>query len=202
MGHATHQAGYKYAYNDGDGSTYYDVEYALQLGAFDRNFHEQHIAVQPLPFATLDESYPMINGRGYPDTVNPDAIANASVQERLGLAEPYPSQKLSSLITATKGQYILLRLNNVSLSDFHTITRAGHSDAGGGQGRQPAARPRSGRAGPLVGKDLSYETTSFTFGGGETADVILDTTNVAPGTYFLYDARLNHLATTRRTSAA
>ncbi len=29
----THQAGYKYVYNDGDGSTYYDVEQPLQFGA-------------------------------------------------------------------------------------------------------------------------------------------------------------------------
>ncbi len=42
--------------------------------AFDRNFHEQHIAVQPLPFWSLDESYPMINGRGYPDTINPNPL--------------------------------------------------------------------------------------------------------------------------------
>ena len=81
--------------------------------------------MQPLPFATLDESYPMINGRGYPDTVNTGAIVNTSVQERLGLAEPWPSQKISSLITATKGQYILLRINNVSLSDYHTISVLG-----------------------------------------------------------------------------
>jgi len=29
----------KYAYNDGDGSTYYDVEYPLQIHGFDPNFH-------------------------------------------------------------------------------------------------------------------------------------------------------------------
>jgi len=38
LGSFTHHTGYKYAYNDGDGSTYYDVDYPLQLTAFDRNF--------------------------------------------------------------------------------------------------------------------------------------------------------------------
>ena len=182
---ATHQAGYKYVYNDGDGSTYYDVEKELQLAAFDRKFHEEHIAVQPLPFATLDESYPMINGRGYPDTVNTGVIANVSAQERLGLDEPYPSQKISSLITATQGQYILLRINNVSLSDYHTISVLGIP-------MRVVGKDANLLRGP-TGKDLSYETTSFTLGGGETVDLILDTSDVTPDTYFLYDARLNHL---------
>jgi hypothetical protein len=180
-----HHNGFKYAYNDGDGSTYYDVDYALQLGGFDRFFHEQHIAVQPLPFATLDESYPLINGRGYPDTVNTGFVGNVSVQERLGLADPYPSQKLNSLITVSQNQLVLLRINNVSLSDFHTISVLGIPMRVVGK---DAALLRS-----PSGVDLSYETTSFTLGGGETVDLILDTVDVAPGTYFLYDTRLNHL---------
>ena len=53
----THHTGNKYAYNDGDGSTCYDVEYPLQIGGFDPNFHEEHIAVQPLPFAPMDDNY-------------------------------------------------------------------------------------------------------------------------------------------------
>lgn len=189
----THQAGYKYAYNDGDGSSYYDVEKELQFSAFDRNFHEQHILVQPLPFAALDESYPMINGRGYPDTVNPDDITNATVGDILGIGAEYPSQKITSRIVATAGQRVLLRLSNVSLSDFHTVTVLGIPMRVIAKDAKLLRGPDPDGAGSLVGKDLSYETTSFTFGGGETADVILDTTGVTPGTYFLYDSRLNHL---------
>ena len=40
----------KFAYNDGDGSTGYDVDFPIQILGFDRNFHDEHIAVQPLPF--------------------------------------------------------------------------------------------------------------------------------------------------------
>ena len=44
------------------------------------------------------------------------------------------------------------------------------------------------------GKNLYYNTNSVTLGGGESADVILDTTGVAPGTYFLYTTNLNYLS--------
>ena len=61
--------GDKYVYNDGDGTTLYDVEVPIQLSGFDGNFHDASLFVQPLPFAALETNYPMINGRGYPDTV-------------------------------------------------------------------------------------------------------------------------------------
>lgn len=185
-GNADPAAPQGYAYNDGDGSTAYDVEYPLQLSAFDRVFHEQHIEVQPLPFSDLDESYPMINGRGYPDTVSTLPVTNSLVSANLGYNTNFPSQKVSSLITAKKGQRILLRLSNVSLSDFHTITVLGIP-------MRVVAKDAKLLRSP-AGLDLSYETTSFTFGGGETVDFILNTANTAPGTYFLYDARLNHLS--------
>lgn len=173
----THATGNKYAYNDGDGSTFYHVEALLQLGAFDRNFHELHIAVQDLPFADLDESYPMINGRGYPDTINTAPLIN----ETTGNA----SQKIHAKIEARRGQKILLRISNVSISDFHTLTVLGIPMKVIGKDARLLRGP--------TGKNLYYDTTSITLGGGETADAILDTTGLAPGTYFIYDARLNHL---------
>jgi len=45
-----------------------------------------------------------------------------------------------------------------------------------------------------AGEHMFYETTSLTLGGGETFDVILDTSAVEPGTYFLYTTNLNYLA--------
>jgi hypothetical protein len=44
------------------------------------------------------------------------------------------------------------------------------------------------------GKDLSYSTGEVIIGPGENYDVILDTADVAPGTYFLYVADLNYLS--------
>ena len=61
----------KFAYNDGDGSTGYDVDFPIQIASFDPDFHDASLTVQPLPFALMKDNYPMFNGRGYPDTVNP-----------------------------------------------------------------------------------------------------------------------------------
>lgn len=44
------------------------------------------------------------------------------------------------------------------------------------------------------GDDLYYKTNSVTLGGGESVDVILDTTGVTPGTYVLYTSNLNYLS--------
>jgi hypothetical protein len=44
------------------------------------------------------------------------------------------------------------------------------------------------------GTDTYYDTSSVTLGGGEAADVIIDTAGVTPGTYFLYTTNLNYLS--------
>ena len=44
-----HQSGDRYAYNDGDGSTRYDVEYPIQIGSFDPELPRRSEIVQPLP---------------------------------------------------------------------------------------------------------------------------------------------------------
>ena len=44
------------------------------------------------------------------------------------------------------------------------------------------------------GKNLYYNTNSITLGGGEATDVIIDTSGVAPGTYFLYTTNLHNLS--------
>ena len=193
LGTWTHHTGQKYAYNDGDGSTRYDVEAPIQIVGFDRNFHEQHILVQPLPFSTLHESYPMFNGRGYPDTINPNPITTSIAEDGETIFQN-DSQKVSSLITARAGQRILLRISNSSISDFHTLTVYGLPMTVVGKDARLLRGPDPDGAGPLLGKNLFIKTTSVTLGGGETADVILDTTGVSVGsTFFVYDARFKHL---------
>jgi hypothetical protein len=44
------------------------------------------------------------------------------------------------------------------------------------------------------GKDLYYDTASVTLGGGESVEVLIDTSGVEPGTYFLYTTNLNFLS--------
>jgi len=46
-----------------------------------------------------------------------------------------------------------------------------------------------------AGNNMYYKTNSLTLGGGQSADVILDTTGLASGSrYFLYSKNLHKLA--------
>jgi len=186
--------GDKYVYNDGDGSTLYNVEYPIQLGGFDPEFHDASWFVQPLPFAMMWDRYPMLNGRGYPDTVNPNALA-VPHEPVPDLCDPLPagcnggiaSQVESSLITATAGEKILLRLSNLNITVSHNLI-------------SPSIPMR------VVGMDsrelrsadgttpLHYMANSVKLAGGMSADVILDTNGVPAGTYYLYAANLNYLS--------
>ncbi len=49
-------------------------------------------------------------------------------------------------------------------------------------------------AGDVAGQDLYYTTHSVTLGGGEAKDIILDTTDIPAGTYFVYTTNLNNLS--------
>jgi FtsP/CotA-like multicopper oxidase with cupredoxin domain len=176
---AGHVAGARYVYNDGDGSTRYDVEKAIQIGSFDPEFHDASETVQPLPFATMTDRYAMLNGRGYPDTVNTAVISTATDRG------DKPSQPVNSLVTATSGQRVLLRISNLNVTRFYTLASTIPMKVVG-----QSARLHRGPS----GADLSFTTNSVTLGGGESVDVILDTTGVAPGTYLLYTTNLNYLS--------
>jgi FtsP/CotA-like multicopper oxidase with cupredoxin domain len=169
----------KYVYNDGDGSTCYDVDYPIQIVGFDRTFHELHLGIQPLPFALMKDDYPMLNGRGYPDTINPLPLVPPA--ENGGLV----SQKVSALITATVGQKILLRISSLTTVEHSTLTVLGIPMKVVGKDARILTGP---------GGNLPYLTSSVTLGGGESVDVILDTAGIAAGTYFLYSTNLNKLS--------
>lgn len=195
LGTFTHTQGVnRYAYNDGDGSTRYDVDYPLQLGAFDSVFHDLHEAVQPLPFHEMRATHTFINGRGYPHTVFPGALPPVQVDEADPASVlPESSQPEPALITATAGQRILLRLSNSSVSEYFTVTALGLPMRLVGQGAAIARGPNDPAAG-VVGRDWTTDVGSVTLGGGEIVDVIVDTAGVAPGTYFLYTTNLNYLS--------
>jgi len=171
-----------FAYNDGDGSTGYDKEYPIQIGSFDSAFHDASIDVQPLPFATMFDNYPMLNGRGYPDTVNPDPLTPPVENGEK------PSQNESTLITASPGESVLLRISNLNVTRLYTLGTLGISMRVVGKDAKLLRGPD--------GKDLSYKTSSITLGGGESTDAILDIpAGTTPGTtYFLYTKNLNYLS--------
>jgi FtsP/CotA-like multicopper oxidase with cupredoxin domain len=181
-----HQTGHKYAYNDGDGTTRYDVEVPIQIGSFDPNFHDASESVQPLPFAMMKDLYPMLNGRGYPDTINPLSIENTADTPRV-------SQKVPSLVVARVGQKVLLRISNLNVTNYYTLSLLGLPMKVVGVSARLLRGLDPDGAGSLVGRNLYYDTQSLTLGGGESYDVIVDTAGVTPGTYFLYTTNLNFL---------
>ncbi len=176
-----------YAYNDGDGSTRYDVEYPIQMMGFDPNFHYVGMTFNPEAFSDMKDKYPLLNGRGYPDTVNPSAITTVAAD---GVARP--AQPLPSLITIDKthGQSrALLRLSMLSVTEHVTIGTVGipmHVIA------ENARLLRD-----LAGGDMTYYANSITMGGGESTDVILDVSGpqyTAGQVFYLYSTNLDHLS--------
>jgi len=189
----------KFVYNDRDGSTGYDKAVPLQLTSMDHVFHELHLGVQPLPFKNMLDTYPMINGRGYPDTVNPAPLPSPCEDKsdcaNTSLNNGMQSQPISALVVATKGDRILLLLSNLSVTNYFTVTVQGLPMKVVGQGARQLRGPEV-TAGLNNGIDLYYDTSSVTIGGGESVEVMIDTSdaNVVPGTYFLYTTNLNHLS--------
>lgn len=172
----------RFAYNDGDGSTRYDVEVPIQMSGFDPDFHDAEIAVQPLNFAGMRDRFPLLNGRGYPDTVHQGVLSTIDP-----LGNKQDSQPVDALINVTPGQRVLLRVSNLNVTEFNTLATNG-----------PAMEVVGLDAKQLVddeGNHMYYKTNSLTLGGGQSADVIIDTTGLAPGeTYFVYTTNLDHLA--------
>jgi hypothetical protein len=178
---ATHTAGDTYAYNDGDGTTRYDVDVPIQIGSFDPDFHDASYGVQPLPFRSMKDKYFLLNGRGYPDTTD-DAVH--STMNDLGANEA--SQPVSSHIEVTAGQIILLRISNLNVTQFNTLGTNGIP-------MQVIAKDaRLLRDG--AGNNMYYMTNSVTLGGGQSFDVLLDTTGLGGKTFFLYSKNLSQLA--------
>lgn len=178
---ATHAADQQYAYNDGDGSTAYDVEVPIQIGSFDSNFHDASYFVQPLPFAGMRDDYFLLNGRGYPNTVVQSAMSTVN-----DIGRSVESQPVSSFIEANQGEQILLRISNLNVTQFNTLGTNGIPM------KVIALDARLLRDDD--GNNMYYETTSLTLGGGMSADVLIDTSGLTGKTFFLYSKNLDRLA--------
>lgn len=174
-----------YVYNDEDGSTGYDVEIAIQLSGMFGEFHDASVNTQPLPFASMIDTYPMMNGRGYPDTV----VDGPLVPPAPDSSDPISSQRLTSTVSVDQGDRLLVRLSSLAVVRHFTVTALGLPMQVVGRG----ARLLRGQ-GQAVGENVFVDTNAVTLGGGESADILIDTTDVAPGTYFLYTTNLNYLS--------
>src|SRR6266481_1876689 len=102
----------KYAYNDGDGSTYYDVEYPIQIHGFDPNFHFVGMTFNPEGFTDIKDKYFLLNGRSYPDTVTAGPMRTPAADGVMHFSQPLPT-----LINIPAGGRALLRISVLDVSD-------------------------------------------------------------------------------------
>jgi len=204
-----------YIYNDGDGSTAYDIDVPMQIHGFDPNFHFVGMTFNPEGFSDMKDKYFLLNGRSYPDTVgvaggpadvtgslafasNPDPATHAiSTADTDSISRA--SQPLHSLITlsasgghacaatvTTCGQKAALRIADLDVQEYQTLSSIGIPMLVVGFNAKILR--------DQAGNNLYIKTNSITLGGGESLDVILDSTGIAPGTYFLYTPQLDHLS--------
>jgi hypothetical protein len=174
-------AGVKYAYNDGDGLTAYDVEYPIQIHGFDPNFHFVGMTFNPEGFSDMKDKYFLLNGRSYPDTVTPGPMETQSADGVNHFSQPLPS-----IINIPPGKKALLRISDLDVSEYQTLASLGI--------RMHVVGYNAKLLRDQAGHNLDYYTNSITLGGGESLDVILDSTGVPSGTYYLYTPNLDHLS--------
>jgi FtsP/CotA-like multicopper oxidase with cupredoxin domain len=182
----------KFAYNDGDGSTGYDKEFSLQLGAIDSNFHKLHELVQPLPFLELKGDFTQLNGRGYPMTtfegaLTPDGATRVDMQKAPD--SPSLSQQQHAVVRASVGDRVLLHVTNLAIDGFYTLTALGLPMKLVGSGAHIARGPSG-----LAADSWAHGTASVTLGGGDGVTLLVDTAGLAPGTYYIYTSNLNFLS--------
>ncbi len=178
-------AGQKYAYDDGDGSTAFDVEYPIQMHGFDPNFHFVGMTFNPESFADNKDKYFLLNGRSYPDTVIPGPM---STQATDGI--PRFSQPVPTAINIPLGGKALLRFSDLNVTEYHTLASLGIPMHVVGYNAR-LLRDQDGN-------NMDYLTNSITLGGGESVDVILDASNAttypAGSKFYLYTPQLDHLS--------
>ncbi len=178
----TRAAAGNYAYNDGDGSTYYDVEYPLQIHGFDPNFHFVGMTFNPEGFADMKDKYFLLNGRSYPDTVTSGPLQTQSADGTNHFSQPLPAT-----INIPAGKKALLRISDLDVTEFQTLASLGIPMHVIGYNAKLLR--------DQAGNNLDYYTNSITLGGGESLDVILDATGYTSGSvFYLYTPNLDHLS--------
>jgi hypothetical protein len=184
----------KYTYNDGDASTAYDVEYPLQMHGFDPNFHFVGMTFNPEMFVDMKDKYFLLNGRSYPDTVAPGPQATVSSDGQMHYSQPLPA-----IINIPVGGKALLRIVNLSVTEYHTLQTLGVPMKVVGW-NDKLLRDQDGN-------NTEYYTNSITLGGGESLDAILDASDAGCGStgcaanlypagsvFYLYTPQLDHLS--------
>ncbi|MGO4661362.1 multicopper oxidase domain-containing protein [Terrabacter sp. 2TAF16] len=165
-----------YAYNDGDGSTRYDREFAFMITELWSAAHYRDAHIQVSDWTDYAPSFWLLNGRGYPDTIAPGGNPTSTAAGRLQY------QPISSLITCNVNETVLLRMSNLGYQN-HALTLDNVD-------MQVIAKDAT----LLRGRDgyTNYlETNTVDVGPGESRDVLV--TPHQPGEYLLYDRNYAYL---------
>lgn len=192
----------KYAYNDGDGSTGYDREFAMFLSEVWAEAHWCDSHIQLPDWSDYRADFSLLNGRVYPDTLapngpidpfNPVRDANGDLISPSGRPD-LKYQPLSALVTCQPGERVLLRFINLGFREA-SMTLAGIKMRVVGRD----ATLMRGRG----GADTSYETSTILIGAGESFDTIFTAPAFSGGsgssgqgydTYMLYNRRLTQVS--------
>ena len=185
----------RYTYNDGDASTAYDVEYPIQMHGFDPNFHFVGMTFNPEMFMDMKDKYFFLNGRSYPDTIQAGPQATVSSDGTMHYSQPMPA-----IINIPAGGKALLRLVNLSVTEYHTLASLGI--------RMKEVGFNAKLLRDQAGNNTEFYTNSITLGGGESLDVVLDASDAGCGgiagcsttlfpagsVFYLYTPQLDHLS--------
>ncbi|MDH2413973.1 multicopper oxidase domain-containing protein [Nocardioides sp. CER19] len=168
--------GTKYAYNDGDGSTRYDREFAFMLTELWSAAHYRDAHIQVNDWTDYAASFWLMNGRGYPDTLEPSGNPLVTAAGRLQY------QPITSTVTCNAGDRVLLRFSNLGYQN-HQMS-VDNIDLTVVAKDASLLRGRDGTTNYLV-------TNGVDIGPGESRDVIF----AAPtaGEYLLYDRNYSYL---------
>lgn len=190
----------RYLYNDGDGSTGFDREFAMFLSEVWAEAHWADAHIQLPEWSDYRADFSLLNGRVYPDTLAPNGSVDPFHPVRAAdgdlIAPPgHPElqyQPHSSLVTCNEGDRVALRFSNLGFREC-AMTTAGIRMRVVGRD----ATPMRGRD----GTDTSYVTETLNIGPGESYDVLFTAPpHRGPGdydTYLLYNrayAKSNNLA--------
>ena len=211
--------GPKFAYEDA--STAFDREYAMFLSEVWAEAHWADAHIQLPEWSDYHPDFSLLNGRVYPDTIEPNAPTGLTPAQEAAWTKPYlpvsvdaggdlvgpagkPNlnrQPHSSLVTCNAGEKVLLRFANLGFKEA-AMTTTGLAMRVVGRDATPMRGKVPGGARTASGVDTSYETNTISIGAGESYDVIINAPAHSGGTgpdkYVLYNrnfARLSNLST-------
>ena len=193
--------GPKYAYNDPN--TSFDRQFAIHLGELDNHAHWNDNHNQDTDWSEFKGSFQLMNGRGWPDTIEPHLDPmDPNIPARLERLRYQPN---SALIQAEEGETILVRFSNLGFQE-HSLLLPGIPMTRVGRDAKPQTvnRPNYGDIWvPPTGYpngsrgDISTVSNRVDIGPGESRDLLFTApkyrgTAPAPQVYPFFDRNANY----------